>query len=234
MLLVVTTKRVFMCTAGTCGFCGCAISEMPEAQKRGSSLAPGISLRNSGANSPNTVEQCTPTFSNTRPRITDITPPPPSGSALADPALEVPISGKPEIGCWPVWSLRDQGVRTNRPAARSPSGAFAGSASSRASRAAQMSSRRLSNQARARDCWESRSVAVMGLALIRCAGRCYHRANPPVCRSASPATMAAAIATLSERRPSRSGMRRQVSAAHCTASGTPALSRPNSSTSSAR
>ena len=33
---VVTTKRVFMCTAGTCGFCRCAISEMPEAQKRGS------------------------------------------------------------------------------------------------------------------------------------------------------------------------------------------------------
>ena len=38
---VVTTMRVFMCTAGTCGFCGCAISEMPEAQKRGSSSAPG-------------------------------------------------------------------------------------------------------------------------------------------------------------------------------------------------
>ena len=75
--LVVTTKRVFMCTAGTCGFCGWAISEMPEAQKRGSSAAPGISLRNSGANSPCTVEQCTPTFSNTRPRIIAITPPPP-------------------------------------------------------------------------------------------------------------------------------------------------------------
>ena len=54
--LVVTTKRVFMCTAGTCGFCGCAISEMPEAQNRGSASAPGISLRNSGANSPCTVE----------------------------------------------------------------------------------------------------------------------------------------------------------------------------------
>ena len=33
--LVVTTKRVFMCTAGTCGLRRCAISEMPEAQKRG-------------------------------------------------------------------------------------------------------------------------------------------------------------------------------------------------------
>ena len=95
--LLVTTKRVFMCTAGTCGFCGCAINEMPEAQKFGFSAAPGISLRNSGANSPCTVEQCTPTFSNTRPRISAMTPPPP-GSALADPAL-VPISGKPEIGC---------------------------------------------------------------------------------------------------------------------------------------
>ena len=31
--LVVTTKRVFMCTAGTCGLRRCAISEMPEAQK---------------------------------------------------------------------------------------------------------------------------------------------------------------------------------------------------------
>jgi hypothetical protein len=54
-----------------------AISEMPDAQNRGSSAAPGISLRNSGANSPCTVEQCTPTFSNTRPLIIDMTPPPP-------------------------------------------------------------------------------------------------------------------------------------------------------------
>ena len=30
--LDVTTMRVFMCTAGTLGFCGCAMSEMPEAQ----------------------------------------------------------------------------------------------------------------------------------------------------------------------------------------------------------
>ena len=40
--LPVTTMRVFMCTAGTWGLRGCAISEMPEAQKRGSSSAPGI------------------------------------------------------------------------------------------------------------------------------------------------------------------------------------------------
>ena len=41
-----------MWTAGTLGFTGWAISEMPEAQKRGSSSAPGIWLRNSGENSP--------------------------------------------------------------------------------------------------------------------------------------------------------------------------------------
>ena len=44
--------RVFMCTAGTLGFQGCAISEMPDAQKRGSSSAPGICFLNSGENSP--------------------------------------------------------------------------------------------------------------------------------------------------------------------------------------
>src|SRR5712675_1671258 len=37
--LVVTTKRVFICTAGTFGLRICAISEMPDAQKRGSSAA---------------------------------------------------------------------------------------------------------------------------------------------------------------------------------------------------
>ncbi len=75
--LVVTTKRVFMCTAGTCGLCRWAISEMPEAQKRGSSARPespcGIPARTRHARS----RQCTPTFSNTRPFIIDITPPPP-------------------------------------------------------------------------------------------------------------------------------------------------------------
>ena len=34
--------------------------------------APGMSLRNSGENSPDTVEMLTPTFSNTRPRMTEI------------------------------------------------------------------------------------------------------------------------------------------------------------------
>ena len=51
-----TTKRVFMCTAGTLGFHGWTISEMPDAQNRGSSSAPGICFRNSGENSPCTVE----------------------------------------------------------------------------------------------------------------------------------------------------------------------------------
>ena len=93
-----TTKRVFMCTAGTCGLCGCAISEMPEAQKRGSSSAPGISLRNSGANSPCTVEQCTPTFSNTRPRIIAITPPPPGCRYGRCAARACARSGRPRVG----------------------------------------------------------------------------------------------------------------------------------------
>ena len=125
--LVVTTKRVFMWTAGTCGFCGCAISEMPEAQKCGSASAPGISLRNSGANSPCTVETWTPTFSNTRPASSP-------------------------------WCRRRRAPRCDRCAARAcgrisrvctANGADAGSASSTASRVAQMSSRRRSNQVRA-------------------------------------------------------------------------------------
>jgi hypothetical protein len=126
------------------------MSEMPEAQNRGSVSAPGMSLRNSPANSPKTVETWTPTFSNTRPCMLAITPPPPPGSALADPALKLPISGKPEIGRLPLSSARDQDVRTKRPAARSASGACAGKAASSASNAAQMSSRSVSNHVRAR------------------------------------------------------------------------------------
>src|SRR5262245_52801473 len=70
--------RVFMCTAGTSGDCMWATRLMPLAQNRPRSAAPGICLRNSSENAPCTVEMFTPTFSNTRPRITDITPPPPS------------------------------------------------------------------------------------------------------------------------------------------------------------
>ena len=111
------TMRVFMCTVGTCGFQGCAISEMPLAQNRGSSSPPGICLRNSGENSPCTVEQCKPTFSNTRPDIIDITPPPPA-----------PLS-------------RCQGVRLKCPAGFD----LSGPSSSRCSSAMQILSRRLSN-----------------------------------------------------------------------------------------
>ena len=49
--------------------------------------APGIWLRNSGLNSPNTVETLTPTFSNTRPCMMDITPPPLSLSSPVDGIL---------------------------------------------------------------------------------------------------------------------------------------------------
>src|SRR6516164_7136157 len=69
--------RVFMCTAGTSGERRCATSEIPLAQKRGSSEAPGTSLRNSGENSPYTVDMLTPTFSKTRPCMIEIVPPPP-------------------------------------------------------------------------------------------------------------------------------------------------------------
>src|SRR5437899_1562250 len=55
-----------------------------------------------------------------------------------------------------------------------------------------------------------------------------------VCRIASPTAMAAAIATLSERNPSRIGMTSRALAAACTFSGTPDVSRPNSNTSPRR
>ena len=120
--LVVTMKRVFMCTAGTRGLRRCATKLIPVAMKRGSASAPGICLRNSGENSPKTVETLTPTFSNTLPFMTDITPPPPSG--------------------------RSQAVRTKRPAGRAACGPEV-SSSSQASKAAQIRSRSDSNQARA-------------------------------------------------------------------------------------
>jgi coproporphyrinogen III oxidase len=55
-------KRVFMCTAGTCGLAMCATRLMPVAKKLGSSAAPGMLRANSGANWPPTVETLTPTF----------------------------------------------------------------------------------------------------------------------------------------------------------------------------
>ena len=71
--------RVFMWAAGTLGFQGWAISEMPDAQKAAPSSVPGICLANSGEKLPCTVEMWTPIFSKTRPCMTDISPPPPSG-----------------------------------------------------------------------------------------------------------------------------------------------------------
>ena len=64
---VVTSIRVLKCAAGTRGLRMCATRLMPQAQKRGSCSAPGICARNSGLNSPQTVETFTPTFSNTPP-----------------------------------------------------------------------------------------------------------------------------------------------------------------------
>src|SRR5215468_7136801 len=49
-----------------------------------------------------------------------------------------------------------------------------------------------------------------------------------VCRSASPTAMAAAIATFNERKPGLIGIFSRASATAATASGTPAVSRPNS------
>ena len=69
--------------------------------------------------------------------------------------------------------------------------------------------------------------------LINSLGQSYHRAKSCVCRKASPATIAAATAILSERMPDCIGMRRRTSALSWTAAGTPALSRPNNSTWSA-
>lgn len=62
--------------------------------------------------------------------------------------------------------------------------------------------------------------------------RCWARASYPPrrCRIISPAAIAQAIATLSERMPSRIGMTSRASAVPITSSGTPADSRPNSST----
>ena len=124
--------RVFMCTAGVSGERMWATRLIPLAQKRGSSARPGISFRAvrlacaRGSRRPWTVETLTPTFSNTRPRITAMTPPPPSPSAPRRVAL-----------------------RSKRPGGRSACGP-ASSLSSSASKAAQMRSRSVSNHADAR------------------------------------------------------------------------------------
>ena len=112
-------KRVFMCAVGTCGLDGWAITLIPVAKKRGSSAAPRMFLANSGAKAPCTVETWTAAFSNTRPAIRPMTPPPPSGL--------------------------DQGLSSKRGAA-APAGVACASS---ASKAATSRSRSDSNQARA-------------------------------------------------------------------------------------
>src|SRR5690606_22133676 len=64
------------------------------------------------------------------------------------------------------------------------------------------------------------------LAMLVCTDRHDALGNPVVCRRASPNTMAAASATFSERSPGAIGTHSRASAAACTVSGAPALSRP--------
>ena len=180
---VVTTKRVFMCTVGTFGFQGWAMSEMPPAQKRGSWSEPGIWPRNSGANSPCTVETCTPTFSNTRPRIIDMTPPPPGA---------------------PLWSLRSHGLRSKRPGSDASGGRGAVTSSSSASKAAQIRSRRSANQMGASVCRRS-TAAWSVMRLVSGFRKDRDGERRPVCRRASPRIMAAVTATLRERMPGLHG-----------------------------
>ena len=99
-VLVVRTRRVFICTVGTCGLQGWAITETPAAQKRGSFAAPGIWPANSSGKAPWTVEQCAPIFSNRRPRSIAIRPPPPGA---------------------PLGSVRSHGSIAKRPGARAAS-----------------------------------------------------------------------------------------------------------------
>ena len=131
--------RVFMCTAGHFGERMWATRLTPEAQNRGSSASPSISRRAlsercaCAPSRPCTAETLTPTFSKSRPpRITDISPPPPSDPSSA---------------------ARRVSVRSKRPGGRSewgPSGKASACTSSSASKAAQIVSRSSANQAAAR------------------------------------------------------------------------------------
>ena len=127
----VTTMRVFICPVGALGLVGWAMNDMPDAQKRGSSSAPGICLANSGGNSPCTVEVWQPTFSNTRPDISDITPPPPFS--------------------------RVQALRVKCPGAMPSQPGKPSAVSSTASSVVNMLSRKVSNQSRARSLFASKS-----------------------------------------------------------------------------
>ena len=100
-LSVVTIMRVFICTAGTCGILHMgdqADAGGPEARIL---AAPFTCLAKSGEKAPCTVETCTPTFSNSRPRIMPITPPPWSspGAAGRLPGVADKAAGRAGIDC---------------------------------------------------------------------------------------------------------------------------------------
>ena len=207
-----TTKRVFMCTAGTCGLCRMRDQRDaggPEARIGvGAREFPcGIRARTRRARSSNARRP-----SRTRGRAS-------SPSRRRRPAA-------------PVWSVRCQGVRSKRPAARSASGAPA-AARPRAPRTPRRCRRAGARTRRGRGPCESSSVAASGRGAVM-AAILVTDGKPSVCRSASPSAMAAAIATLSERNPAASGSAAARRRPACTASGTPADSRPNIRTSSGR
>jgi hypothetical protein len=75
--------------------------------------------------------------------------------------------------------------------------------------------------------WRTKRLMAVNFSKSRHADAEPHaRASVPSWRSASPMTIAAATATLSERAGGAMGMRKVMSAAAKTASGTPADSRP--------
>ena len=119
--------RVFMCTAGTCGFAMCATRLTPEAQNRGSAPMPGtpraaIAPRARSPRVPWTVETLTPTFSKARPpRITLISPPPPSSPRLVGVTSKRAGSPSPNVAASnasKAATMRSRSSR-NHPAARS-------------------------------------------------------------------------------------------------------------------
>ena len=188
--LLVTTKRVFMWTAGTFGLCGCAISEMPEAQKRGSFVG--------------------------------------ARDLLAEFRREFAVHGRAMHADF----LEHAAVHHRHHAAAAGRAAMVGALPGRADEAARraVGKRGIRRQGIFQGLKRGADIvaqclepgARLGLAAIECRaihfhinslGQSYHRAKSCVCRKASPATIAAAIAILSERMPDCMGMRRRTSAA---------------------
>ena len=135
------------------GCTGWAMSDTPEAQKRGSSSAPGICLRNSGANSPCTVEVWMPAFSNTRPFDQTMAPPPPARR-------------RDRCG--------SRACARNAPAGRSPKRRLSGSSASRRSKAAGTGRRAGSRTTRARAfcAFDVERMRHGHLAVLRVINRC--------------------------------------------------------------